>query len=115
MISPFAQYADADCFGGKSREEFLQALREALKGRVQGAWIFGSVARGDQKRTSDVDLVLAAETGRKFHDRVTDYSDLFDLCPRLDLLIYTPEEFRAQVQGATGFWADFGRQALRIV
>lgn len=89
-------------------------MRETLAGRAQGAWIFGSVARGKQTRTSDVDLVLAAETSRKFHDRVTDYADLFDLCPRLDLLIYTPEEFRAQIQAATGFWDDFGREALRV-
>jgi len=115
LTSPFAQYADADCFGGKTREEFLEALRQALTGRVSGAWVFGSVARGNEERTSDVDLVLVAATNRKFHERVTDYSDLFDLCPRLDLLVYTPEEFRGQIQGQTGFWADFGRQALRIV
>ncbi len=54
---------------------------------------FGSVARGEADHWSDLDLVIVAETPRPFFERFKDFSGLYDVWPRLDLLIYTPEEF----------------------
>ena len=54
---------------------------------------FGSVARGEADGWSDLDLIIVAETGRPFFERFKDFSGLYDVWPRLDLLIYTPEEF----------------------
>lgn len=59
------------------------------------ALLFGSIARGDASRHSDVDLILVQRTSARFLAR---YEGLYDqLCAALpeaaiEPLIYTPEE-----------------------
>ena len=81
----------------------LGALRERLAPylrRARKAIVFGSVARGEADEWSDLDLVIVADTTRPFLQRYLDFEGLYDVWPRLDLLIYTPEEFAAmQEQG----------------
>ena len=56
--------------------------------------LFGSYARGDASRKSDMDLVVIMNTNRRFFDR-------YELCDRLyeifnigmDIFPYTEEEF----------------------
>lgn len=62
---------------------------------VGRAILFGSLARGEASRHSDLDLILILDTEKRFLDR---YDDLLPeiaqtLSERdVDLLIYTPEE-----------------------
>ncbi len=46
-----------------SRSELIRRLRERLSGwpELRGAWLFGSVARGEAGRNSDIDLLLVAD------------------------------------------------------
>lgn len=78
----------------------LDELRERLspvlrRHCVQKALVFGSFARDDVSRHSDLDLILVQRTERRFLDR---YDGLLrDLVCAvseydLDVLIYTPEE-----------------------
>lgn len=76
----------------------VTALRKRLAPYLRGARkaiVFGSVARGDADEWSDLDLVIIADTRRPFLERYRDFEGLYDVWPRLDLLIYTPEEFAA--------------------
>jgi predicted nucleotidyltransferase len=76
--------------------EDFDTLRERLRPHVKAARraiVFGSVARGDADAGSDLDLVIIADTRRPFLERFRDFSGLWDVWPRLDLLVYTPEEF----------------------
>ena len=63
---------------------------------VQRVILFGSLARGDDTRRSDLDLLVVMETDAAFLDR---YDRLLPEIVRevpgrdVDLLIYTPEEF----------------------
>ena len=78
----------------------LDALRQRLAPhleRARTAIIFGSVARGAADEWSDLDLLIVADTPRPFLERYRDFEGIYDVWPRLDLLIYTPEEF-AQMQ-----------------
>lgn len=59
--------------------------------------VFGSVARGDADAGSDLDLIIVADTTRPFFERHKDFAGLYEVWPRLDLLIYTPEEFAQMV------------------
>jgi uncharacterized protein len=81
----------------------LGALKERLAphlGRARKAIVFGSVARGETDEWSDLDLVIIADTARPFLERYRDFESLYDVWPRLDLLIYTPEELaEMQAQG----------------
>jgi predicted nucleotidyltransferase len=74
----------------------LDELRQRIAPHVQRARkviAFGSVARGEADAWSDLDLIILAETARPFFERFKDFSGLYDVWSRLDLLVYTPEEF----------------------
>ena len=76
----------------------LDALKARLAPhlrRARTAIVFGSVARGDADDASDLDLVVVATTTRPFLERYLDFEGIYDVWPRLDLLVYTPEEFEA--------------------
>ncbi len=81
----------------------LDVLRQRLAPhleRARKAIIFGSVARGEADEWSDLDLVIVAETTRPFLERYRDFQGIYDVWRRLDLVIYTPEEFaRLQAEG----------------
>lgn len=65
--------------------------------RARKVIAFGSAARGDADAWSDLDLIIVADTTRPFFERFKDFAGLYDVWPRLDLLIYTPEEFALMV------------------
>lgn len=46
------------------RWALVERLRDELRGwpNLAGAWLFGSAARGDGDRNSDIDILLVAET-----------------------------------------------------
>ena len=98
-------------------EEIVPQLRRALAGRVEAAYLFGSVAVGAARPGSDLDLILVQQTTRGFFERGEDFFDIFDLVPAdLDLLVYTPQEFsRLTTDPAPGFWQDVVHQLLRIM
>ena len=55
--------------------------------------MFGSYARGDADRHSDLDLIIIAETDRTFFRRHEAFAGLYDVWRKgIDLLIYTPDE-----------------------
>jgi len=70
--------------------------------------LFGSLARGETGRASDIDLAVVKETDKRFLDRLDEvYAQVM---PRtaLDLLVYTPEE----VEDMMG-WSSFMRRLMR--
>lgn len=70
------------------KERLAPHLRRARK-----AVVFGSVARGEADEWSDLDLLIVADTSRPFLERYLDFEGIYDVWPRLDLLVYTPKEF----------------------
>jgi len=76
---------------------------------IEKAILFGSLARNEASRHSDLDLILVQKTKLRFLDR---YDSLFasfrQILPgwEIDLLIYTPEEL-SEISGRR-----FIRQAL---
>lgn len=67
--------------------------------------LFGSVARGDIHRGSDLDLIVVQETDKKFLSRLEPFYR--DARIAMDILVYTPEEFAAMTDGV------FLKNALR--
>ena len=55
--------------------------------------LFGSLAFDKARLWSDIDLVVVAETDKRFLDRVKEALLLLRPAVGLDVLIYTPEEF----------------------
>jgi len=67
--------------------------------------LFGSVARGNVHRGSDLDLIIIQETDKKFLSRLEPFYR--DARIAMDILVYTPEEFAAMTKGV------FLKNALR--
>lgn len=72
---------------------------------VLKAMVFGSVARGETSRRSDLDLIVVMDTDKRFLDRyegilrdITTAVQHYDV----DLLIYTPQEL-SHMAGRPGF------------
>ena len=65
--------------------------------------MFGSVARGEADEWSDLDLIVIADTDRTFFERFRDFDGLYEVCPRLDLLVYTSAEFERMVDEENPF------------
>lgn len=61
--------------------------------------LFGSAARGDADRLSDLDLIVVADrVAPRFLDRIADAYDLIHPTYALDILIYTPQEYESMLQ-----------------
>jgi predicted nucleotidyltransferase len=89
-------------------ESVLQQITERVKGRVEAAYVFGSLAEGRATRDSDIDLLLVVQTDRPFLERWRDFADVLQGEYAIDLLIYTPEEFKRLTDNPTvGFWRSF--------
>ena len=65
--------------------------------------MFGSVARGEADEWSDLDLIVIADTDRAFFERFRDFCGLYEVWPRLDLLVYTSAEFERMVDEENPF------------
>ena len=74
------------------------AVLEAQAEQFLRAYVYGSVARGEQDESSDVDLVLVRISEREFFDRIREVMGLVSELGAVDLLIYTPEELKELVE-----------------
>ncbi len=77
-------------------EQLAQRLRPIFERyRILKGIVFGSFARGEPTRRSDVDLLLVQDTDKRFLDRYDGIlSEITDSVKGrdVDLLIYTPKE-----------------------
>ena len=96
------------------REELVEQLGAILRDRVVEAYLIGSHADGSADGDSDVDLILVADTNRPWPDRGTAFVDLYDRFGDVDLLVYTPTEWRSLQEAPTAFLAHASRTWARI-
>lgn len=87
----------------------------SLKSRVEAAYFFGSFAQGKARSDSDLDMILIKNTSLPFTKRGEEFLDLFDIFPRIDLLIYTPTEFESQLKQEFGFWKSVKQSLVKIL
>jgi predicted nucleotidyltransferase len=87
----------------KRIQEREQLLRQELtritgllktRAEVHLVLLFGSLAAGRCGQHSDLDLVVVLDTDLKFRDRVEELHRWINPEVELDLLVYTPEEWR---------------------
>ena len=77
-------------------ERILAALR--AKYHPEQVIVFGSLASGQIRETSDLDLLIIKKTSKAFFERVKEVIALCDYDIGVDLLIYTPEELSEAVR-----------------
>jgi predicted nucleotidyltransferase len=88
-----AQATDADEKVARFRREVLPRLVRAF--RPSSVLVFGSRARGDALKDSDLDVLIVAEgfRGIGWLDRPVRVSTECDIRFGVELLCYTPEEY----------------------
>ena len=73
-----------------------------LEGRVNFAFVFGSVARGDQQTNSDVDIMLIGNLG--FSDAVQALHSTQSVLQReINPIVYSQEEFSRRIKNNDSF------------
>lgn len=72
----------------QEKPEMINAIKAVLKsdGRVAAAWLFGSIARGEEKINSDVDIMVEMNAAKKY--------SMFDL---LDLAFIIEKKINKKV------------------
>jgi predicted nucleotidyltransferase len=90
-----------------NRDDVLARLRQiatrlqAEHPEVADVRLFGSLARGDQTGTSDVDILIVLHYASEAdpHRRILNYLPYFDLSRGTDFLIYTRAELDRLIAG----------------
>jgi len=65
--------------------------------------LFGSLARGEPKEDSDIDILVIKQSSKSKFDRVCELRRMLDYSIPLDLLVYTPEEIHTAMQQENDF------------
>lgn len=78
----------------KKRKEVIKLLAHIKKRyKPERMFLFGSWARGDIHRGSDIDLLIIKQTQKRFFDRIEEVLRIYKGKIALEPLVYTPEEF----------------------
>ena len=104
--------AVVDWAAGERRRRDLSAELERITRAlpdlaVKRALLFGSLARGEVRGQSDLDLILIVDTGEPFVERCARFYASLEPRIGMDLLVYTPAEFKTMKD------RPFLRHALR--
>jgi predicted nucleotidyltransferase len=97
------------------RSELVRRLRAKLRGRAERALLFGSHAAGRATALSDVDLIVVRETALPWPERGEPFADMWQAFGAIDLLVYTPEEWRALLSRPTPFLREARKSWVEIL
>ena len=115
-MSAIVKYIPVNKLTKARLQQVKRQLRKKLQGRVTSAFIFGSCSGYSFNISSDIDLIIIKKTNKSFTKRAEEFYDLLDVFPRIDILVYTPEEFeRSSKQEDIGFWKTVPKQMKRLL
>lgn len=84
------------------KQEEIKRLQSSMapifrRNHVSKAVLFGSAARDDETKKSDIDLMIVMKTDKRFFDRYDVFDDISEIIKgsSVDLLIYTPQELES--------------------
>ena len=83
-------------------EQYISQISEKFD--IKGIILFGSVARGTAKKTSDIDLIVVASGLPELRDRFNFIG--IKKPSRLEAIWMTPEQLSGMVDAKTGFVMD---------
>lgn len=100
-------------------DELASMYVERLGDKVVSIRLFGSVARGDEKPGSDVDLLLTLNDGADLHEVEETVVEIDleagqKLGRPVSTIFVTEKEYFKKVKGKQGFWRDIPREGKLI-
>lgn len=98
------RYATSVMSAKPLRRELARVVRE-LRQRYhpEAIILFGSLARGQGRPTSDIDLVVVKRTKKPFVERLREVALLHHAQVGVDILVYTPDEWQRFQREDRGF------------
>ncbi|MDE2716539.1 MAG: nucleotidyltransferase domain-containing protein [Chloroflexota bacterium] len=85
------------------------------KGKAKRAIVFGSYARGQADRHSDLDLIIVADTSADWFDRYSAFPGVYNIWRGgIDMLIYTPKELEEMLASRRAFIEDALQEGVTI-
>ena len=100
-------------FSSSAIESFL--YNKLSQHKVDAAYLFGSCVQDKATAWSDIDLVIVMQTDAPFLERAREFADLFELGLPIDILVYTPQEFKQLQPSDSGFWESFRTNHKKIL
>jgi predicted nucleotidyltransferase len=105
-----------------NRNEVLEALRRVARRiraqhpEIVDVRVFGSIARGDQVGTSDVDVLIVLEDGEPGDpiEQIRRFYPYFDLPVGVDLLVMTRERWTRRLQDGDAFAERVSRESVAL-
>ncbi len=100
--------------------ENLRAIARRADPAPDAVWIYGSVARGEDRPDSDLDVVVVAARPEHrasleahFRDALLELEDRWDL-PSTSVVVLTAEEVRNGVEAGESFYLDLREDAVPV-
>lgn len=99
-----------------SLDEVINFIRGKLSQRnIISCYLFGSSATGETNPWSDLDILIVTETKKPFIERPLDYQELYDLGISVDIIIYTPVEFKKIKESSSGFGLEMQKKMIKVL
>ncbi|KYO64305.1 nucleotidyltransferase domain-containing protein [Thermovenabulum gondwanense] len=97
----------------KLLSDYISKLKNTIK--IEKVLLFGSYARGEALKTSDVDLAIVSEDFNKmnFFERLEFLNKYWNYDIGADILGYTPEEFE-DLSGKISFVSEIVKTSIDI-
>ncbi len=85
-------------------EEKLEMVMAGIRAyKPEKAILFGSYARGDADEFSDLDIIVIKRTRKRFIERAIELGLLIKPTFAMDILVYTPQEFKQMQDEGNSF------------
>lgn len=101
------------------KEEVYSLIRRTFRGRAKSVTVFGSVARGEERPESDMDLliVLAGKDDEAVHERAFELRDevLRRYGIELSPIVVTLRHARSKAKAGNPLYADIAEQGIDIL
>ena len=103
----------------KKRQKQLNEIVEVIRDNIDpvSIYLFGSLASGDFKQDSDIDLLIVAPSKDRPLERRLKLRKLlidYDRDLGLDLLVYTPEEYNMLINEPSSFIYSITQNGLKL-
>ena len=86
------------------RYKVVRQIRDTIAAyQPERVYLFGSCARNEADDLSDVDLVVIKNTEEDFFERIRQVIKILNLPRSIDVLVYTPDEFREMLDRGNAF------------
>jgi predicted nucleotidyltransferase len=87
----------------QAKLDYLLTRLRPERSRIEKIILFGSAARGEVRQPYDLDVAILVPSRERFPTRQWRYWKKIHPTFALDLLVYTPEEFKRMLQRGNAF------------